>query len=815
MLAVPALLLTLTLHALPGAPEGEVKVPVDRWDRLETEANPKPPESLPSVASAALDRTISGRFRKGLFTGTLSARFVVLGQGHVRVPVIDGRASLGSVTLDGKRTSLRLDGDMYTVGVDGAGKHELKAEMFWGREQDRFTRRLSFKIPSDGPTRFEVLIPERDIEAKLESGVLTVERSEAEGTLLGGNTGRAGQVSLAWNRRMTHEGHAAMKSEAKEHAVLTVRESLVTGLAIFDVRVLEGETDRIELVVPEQLEILRVDGDAVLQWRSEGKGKLTVLLRYLVDSEVKIRVRFQLPVDPDKPLWARVPTADPKIATTGSLGIQAPAGLDVKTIEAKNAEILSARDTPQELSELSPTPLLSAFRFSEPPEIQLGIARHQEVELTSTLIDELQASTVVLESGLEITKMKLRIRNNARQYLSMKLPVGAVLTHSLIDGLPVRPAVSKEPIKEGEGEALLIPLRQSEKSGRGMRTHVVSPGETLSDIANFYFSDPTAWNLVFGANSDQLPDVGSLQTGQVLKIPARAETSIEESAFVVELAYKTQRHALGSLGRRPLALPRIDIDTLSITWHVYLPSVVDPLKFDSNLTQYSAIHYDPFRRAIDIFESALSGRSAWAGDSSRYQNILSQRKMIWKAEAAKTGDDATVLAAFPLVGERYRFKRLLLGHDQPEITVQFVKQSVSSAVRALVLLLSFVGGAWLFARRRPARVLGYAVAAGIVGLFIGHYVLGVHRRILWGLDLALLAQVARPWLSALWARLKLRLASPWELLGLIRLKTAVVLFVGAALLQIPLQFPVLGSSILFLVLGAAWLWSTRGEVSHG
>ena len=61
---------------------------------------------------------------------------------------------------------------------------------------------------------------------------------------------------------------------------------------------------------------------------------------------------------------------------------------------------------------------------------------------------------------------------------------------------------------------------------------------------------------------DQLPDVGSLQTGQVLKIPARAETSIEESAFVVELAYKTQRHALGSLGRRPLALPRIDIEVV-------------------------------------------------------------------------------------------------------------------------------------------------------------------------------------------------------------------------------------------------------------
>ncbi|MFO0725759.1 MAG: LysM peptidoglycan-binding domain-containing protein [Myxococcota bacterium] len=806
------LILSLALTTLPGS-EGEVKVPVERWDRLETDANPKPPVGPPSVSSAALDRSISGRFRKGLFSGNLTQRFVVLAEGHVRVPVIDGRASLGSVTLDGKRTSLRLDGDMYTVGVDGPGRHELKAEMYWGKEQDRFTRRISFKIPSDGPTHFEVQIPERDIEAKLDSGVLMVTRSEGDGTFLSGNTGRAGLISLAWSRRITHEGQAAMKSEARVHAVLTVRESLVTGLAIFDVHVLEGETDRVELVIPEGLEILRVDGDAVLQWRSEGKGKLTVLLRYLVDAEVSIRVRFQLPVDPDKPLLARIPTADPKLHSTGELGIQAPAGLDVRTVEAKNAEILSARDTPEELSQLSPTPLLSAFRFTDPPEIQLQVSRHQEVELTSTLVDELQASTIVLESGLEITKLKLRIRNNARQYLSMKLPHGAILTHSLIDGIPVRPAAGKE---GNEADTLLIPLRQSEKNGRGMRTHTVSPGETLSDIANFYFSDPTAWNVIFSANPDQLADVGSLQTGQVLKIPARAGATVEESAFAVELAYKTPRGGLGALGSRALSLPAIDVDTLAITWHVYLPDDIDPLSFSSNLTQYSAIRYDPFRRAIDILESALSGSSAWASDA-RYQNILSQRKMIWKAEASKTGDDSTVLSTFPLVGDRYRFKRVLLGQDQPQISVLFMKRGMSSATRWAVLLGSAIGGWWLFGRRRAARELLVLVPIAAAVLVLGHFVLGVHKRVVWGLDLALLLRIGWPWLKLGLARLAALAYAPWKLQDLVRVRTALALLGFAALAELPLRFPVLGSTLLFLGLFAGWLWSTRAraaEVPH-
>ena len=133
-------------------------------------------------------------------------------------------------------------------------------------------------------------------------------------------------------------------------------------------------------------------------------------------------------------------------------------------------------------------------------------------------------------------------------------------------------------------------------------------------------------------------------------------------------------------------------------------------------------------------------------------------------------------------------------------------------MKNLIIAASAFGGILLFL---------LASASANTALFARHYpwLLGLNAIVALSLFALVGWQVRVLWqehrAKVFGSRLKLRLASPWELLGLLRLKTAVVLFVGAALLQVPLQFPVLGSSILFVVLGSAWLWSTRSEVSRG
>jgi len=806
-------LLFLTAFDAAAKEEGKVTLPVSMWEQmLSTLERDKEPDRSP-VSVCPIQRKIDGTFRKGLFQATLTASFEVLDtRGHIRVPVLDGAASVGEVLLNNQRTSLLREGGMYSLGVDKPGKYTVRVKFFWGREQDRFARKLRFRLPDSGATEVSVLIPEKSIEAKLAQGALVSKQVTGMGTKLVGHLDASGLFDLSWTRKLTHKAKEALRMEARLNTLFTIQEAIVGGVAVFDITLLEGETDRIDLRLPEDIEVIRVEGEAVLQWQTEAGGGLTVLLRHLVEDRVRVSVHFQFPAEEGKPVRLRMPLPPEEAEMTGALGVHGPAGLNVKVADAQKAEKLTLRDLPPELTDLASSPLLFGFRFTKPPQITLAVARHQEVELTSTLIDEVQASTLLIEDGTEVTKIKLRIRNNTRQYLTMHLPKGAVLTHSLIDGRPVRPAYKQE----GGSEALLFPLRQSERIGAGReRYHTVRTGETLSDVANFYYSDPSQWRTILDNNMDQMADELDMTAGQVLRIPQRTGVTVEESSFVIELAYKRNSDPLGYLGRVTVSLPRIDVDAMKAIWHVYFPRALMPLSFDSNLTQYSYIRYDPFRRIRDFLYRALFTPWAWAG--GRYKSILKQRKVIWHVEAEQRGRGEVVLAAFPLTGDRYRFKRVLLGQETPKISVTYIDRGMAAPVRWGVFLLAFILGLWMLSDKRT--LLTWIVAGGalVVALLLAHYFLGTHRRIVWGVDLALLVAVFRLRAGLVWKEFKELLQSPWTIGQHLNFRNLAFVFGLCAVAWVILTIPLLLSSVGAVVLFFWWrrkLRLSRKEVAH-
>jgi hypothetical protein len=291
----------LLLPALGGSAkeEGKVTLPVSMWEQmLSTLERDKEPDRSP-VSVCPIQRKIDGTFRKGLFQATLTASFEVLDtRGHIRVPVLDGAASVGEVLLNNKRTSLLREGGMYSLGVDKPGNYTVRVKFFWGREQDRFARKLRFRLPDSGATEVSVLIPEKSIEAKLAQGALVSKQVTGTGTKLVGHLDASGLFDLSWTRKLTHKAKEALRMEARLNTLFTIQEAMVGGVAVFDITLLEGETDRIDLRLPEDIEVIRVEGEAVLQWQTEAGeagGGLTVLLRHLVEDRVRVAVHFQFP----------------------------------------------------------------------------------------------------------------------------------------------------------------------------------------------------------------------------------------------------------------------------------------------------------------------------------------------------------------------------------------------------------------------------------------------------------------------------------------------------------------------------------------
>ena len=796
--------------------EGRVTLPLGLWQRLADELRvTEAVRRLPKTPYAALSRSLAGAFRRGLLSATLDVHFEVFAdEGYVTVPVLGAAASLETVLVNGEPGTLRSDGSSYLLGVSRPGRYHVQVRFYLGETQDRFARQLRIELPPAGPTRFALHVQERDIEPRLGHGVLTAQRPDGDGTAVEGHLDATGVLDLSWTRRLTHREAGDARTECVTNALFTVREAMVSGIAAFDIAVLEGETDRFDLRLPSGVEVVKVAGSALLQWHTdedEDGARLSLLLRHLVSDRIDATVHFQYPVTVGAPVPLQLPLPPADVPLTGAAGVQAPTGLDVQVAAAGKATPVDLRELPPELTRLTPSPLLHGFRFTEAPATLLTVARHREVALTDTIVDELECSTMLLEDGAEVTKLRLHVRNNARQYLGLRLPEGAVLTHSLVDGHPVRPAR----VGEGAEAGLLLPLRQSEKLAPGEdRFHLVRPGETLGDIAYLYYSNPHLWRRILEANDDQMSNDADVFVGMSLRIPTDPGVTHEESRFVIELAYQLAHAPLGDWGSAHVGLPEIDVDVMKVLWHLYLPGALVPLHFDGNLTQYSAVRYDLFRRARDYLERVFRPASVYAGGS--YRSILDQRKGIYHAEADKRQTGSAALASFPLVGERYRFKRILAGRDAPEVTVWYLASWLAELARWAALAMAFAL-TWLALARRRWWVWGLA-AVGAAGLLVAaHYILGVHRRLLWGADLALLVAVVRLWGGPVWGGLKRRLRAPWELFQGLAWRHLVPLVGALALLRFLLRFPPLLAFGALVGLFIAWrqgLRLARQEESH-
>jgi hypothetical protein len=740
------------LATLAAAQDGTVTLPLSRWEGMLDEAGTYGVRPSAPVAVLQVDRSIEGSFRRGVFTGTLvTTVHVPPGFEQQRIPVLDGGASVAHVEVDGKTTSLLPEGGSYTVGVGGPGDHTVKVAFFLGREDDRFARHLQLVLPPAGPTRLSLWVAEADITPTVAQGAVTALRAEAGGTRIEGQLDGRGTLDLTWKGQQQGEA-VPVKVEARENALFTLHEALVHGVVVLDTTVLEGETDHVALRLPDGVEVVDVEGDAVLQWRTE-PGRLVVLLRYLVDDRTRIQVHFQLPVDLDQPVTLALPLPEAGVPYSGAIGVQGPAGLQAEVKSVTGAEAL--RDLPPDLAALTPNPLLLGFELRPPatgeaPAVVLGVTRQAEVELTSTSIDELEASTVLIEDGAEITRAQLHVRNQTRQYLAVKLPEGAVLTTARIDGRSIRPATSPD------GSALLVPLVQSKRLDAGeTQTWQVRPGDTLGDIADRFYGDPSAWGQLLDDNRDQLVTADDLEVGQVLRVTPARGGAVPESRFVIDLAWTRPGAVMGAIGRRALTLPELDADVETVTWHVYVPDALEPLAFGGNLTAYSHLRYDHVRRVRQFLDAAFGVRDAWAGGSpgDGYLNILSRRKSIYEAEVSDGEEAQEATGSFPLVGERYRFKRMLPGREVPALVVTWIARDLLPVVR-LGALLAAAGLVLVALGDRRARP---RVGVGFVGLLVvAWYVEGVHRSVLWGIDLALIAVVAR----AIWPELRSRLRLP-------------------------------------------------------
>lgn len=769
----------------PAAAQTErVELPLTLWTQVQDALRPPPP-AAPPAAFARIAQRLEGRIDGDVLAARFSVRFEVFAvDGWLDVPVLDGGASIKSVTLNNAPAVLRQDGDHYVVGVTRPGTYVLRAEIFHPADE---LRSLSLRLPK-APTKLQIDVPEVGISPRLNSGVITATREQGSRTRVEGAC--TGDVYLFWTRAEPAVEEAAF--DVSLASLFTLDAAVIKALNVAQVTLKRGAIDRFSLPVPDGVEVVEVTGDAVLQWRTvrdaNGGRAVVLLLTHQMTEDFSVEIRTQqaiAQIDAPVPLLG---LGGPATGFTGALGVQAPTGLDVQLVETGAAERIEGDALPGAVSRLTDQPLLFGARYTAAPRLMIRLTRNAAVPLAGTIIDDLEATTMLLEDGAEISKVRLHMRNNARQHMAVRLPPDAVLSHALIEGVPVMPA--------RDGDRLLVPLQQSTQNTGG-RYHTVQPGENLGEIAYIYYSNPRHWQRILDAN-DELYEASDVKPGMQLRVPAPEGVEVEESRFVVELAWRRDGARMGAMGRRDLALADLDVDVIRAHWHVLLPKSMRAVAFESTFEQRSARRFEPLDRLRRFIRRGVIGSA---------QASLAKRKALFADQARDLAAQQSALGLAPVIGTRYRFRQLMLGRTVPVMQVTWLSEPAVTALHwggllwaALVVLIALRPRSGLL-----SGLIGLVALAPL--LWAGYHVVGTYRHLVWGLNLGLVLLFARhrlgPWRAALLTRLR---APDLRWLSVSNL----VFLLGCwALLAAVVAFPQLAALGLLAGLGLAWVRSRQ------
>ena len=796
---IVCLIIALLGTVAASASAQSVDLPLTLWTQVQDALKPAV-TAAPQRAFSVIDQRLDGRIAQDVLTARLDMRFEAFAvDGWLEVPVLDGAASLSTVTLNGQPAVLRRVDNTYVVGVSKPGVYRLRARVL--RSADDL-RSMTLAL-SDGPTHVSILVPETGVRARLEGGVITAQSVQDSATRLTGETN--GDIELRWARAEAEDTAAEFTLDLA--SVFTVDSTVIKAQTVVQVTLKSGAIDRVALPVPNGVEVVEVTGDAVLQWRTidrDGSRQLTVLLTHLIDAEAELNVSTQQAVagDTQDAVELRGIGGPPELVALGrvrgALGVQARTGLEVALGADETIERLDAAALPDAVTELTEQPLLFGARFDAPPALSLTLTRNATVSLTATIIDDLEATTLLLEDGAEISKLRLHMRNNARQHLAVRLPPGAELSHALIEGVPFTPAK--------DGDRLLLPLWQSTQNAGG-RYHVVQPGETLGEIAYIYYSNPRHWQRILNEN-EELYDPSDVQPGMRLRVPAPEGVEVEESRFVIELAWRIDHSAMGIWGKRALTLAELDVDVVRANWHVYLPRALRPLQFTTPFEQRSARRFEPLRRLRRFIRRAII-TDANAG----YAGVLETRREAYAAEARGLAAQRRALGIAPVVGTRYRFRQLMLGSTVPQMQVVWLSEA---AVTALHWGALFWAALVVLGVLRPrSRLL-----SGMVGLVAlvpflraGYHVVGVYRHLIWGMNLGLVLLFIRHRVGPLRAAMAASLTRPSLSLSWLRPANLAFALGLWALLAGIVAFPMLLPLGLLAGLTLAWIRTRQTFVS--
>lgn len=430
----------------PQGPAGTVTLSRSDYDRLldlSTRASTTP-ERAP--LAAALGRAaITVRVEGGMARASIALEGEVFHPGVVKVPLIAGTTLLDARLANGP---LPLVSENNAVVGLIPGPSVFAATLEWATPLTMTPGRGSFvlPVPAAGSVTATIDIPGERSDVRVSPGLLLSRSSAGGRTTIQATLSPGMSTQVSWSSRdavaAPVQRDVRFLSDLK--TLVTIGEAEVRAISLIDVTVLQGESSRFELRLPQGYEVVSVSG-STLDTSEPQAGALTLTV---IDPTVR-RHQFLLTLERQssggsfklETGFATLPAAQRE---AGEVALAGVGTLEIGAADNPGLKRVDVREVDRSLAAAAGQSMLAAYRYQRtsaaPPTLALDVTRFSDAAVLAAVAERAVVTTLVTTEGRALTEVTLWVRNRAQTYMKVSLPAGASIVSSDVAGQPTKPA---------------------------------------------------------------------------------------------------------------------------------------------------------------------------------------------------------------------------------------------------------------------------------------------------------------------------------------------------------------------------------------
>lgn len=342
---------------------------IELWTQL-TPALPREPKEKPPVEGILVAAEYSGKVEGKVAIIDAHLEFRALKEGFSSVPLgAEGlsisEAKVISSTEEGANQAFLAMVDGVTAILPGPGTYHFSLRLMVPVSEQPGRKEIRFTGPPTAVSRFQLEIPEKDIEFTLRpAAAFTQETTSQGGTLLSAFFGSARTVEVSWSpTRVDIEQSAVLFADVDQN--ITFSEGSTRCDASVNVQILLAKLDTVAFSLPSSAQVLSVITPNLKAWDAKTEGDrqmVTVYLHSPAEGKLHLSVSYELATaDPEGERDAPDLLVETVRRQSGNLSVFSTKTLDIRPARAEGVS-QEALPTDQR----GPRPLF-VFRYLKTP----------------------------------------------------------------------------------------------------------------------------------------------------------------------------------------------------------------------------------------------------------------------------------------------------------------------------------------------------------------------------------------------------------------------------------------------------------------